>query len=287
MQNLESLRSFGGFMKDLLEIIYLNIYISSISVLFIAIVIIILLRINLVKRKSSKINDLIFLNSQTKFNKTIADIYFFENMMYKSKLDNLNGDKVLKKMIDYFIVNLSDFKSKLNLVYENQAKWSYYNSKYDEIKKSESIFSKRGLKKIENRILRQKKLIIPKNELTAKYRADYVSPKGKVHRWWDWEYSFDDVKLTMRDAENEIEYRKSKERFKKVQRSKISDSVRFKVFQRDNYRCKICGRSPESNSEVTLHVDHIFPVSKGGSSDFSNLQTLCSSCNMGKKAKLM
>lgn len=118
-------------MKDLLEIIYLNIYISSISVLFIAIVIIILLRINLVKRKSSKINDLIFLNSQTKFNKTIADIYFFENMMYKSKLDNLNGDKVLKKMIDYFIVNLSDFKSKLNLVYENQAKWSYYNSKYD------------------------------------------------------------------------------------------------------------------------------------------------------------
>lgn len=131
MQNLESLRSFGGFMKDLLEIIYLNIYISSISVLFIAIVIIILLRINLVKRKSSKINDLIFLNSQTKFNKTIADIYFFENMMYKSKLDNLNGDKVLKKMIDYFIVNLSDFKSKLNLVYENQAKWSYYNSKYD------------------------------------------------------------------------------------------------------------------------------------------------------------
>lgn len=274
-------------MMDSLESIYQNAFIISLVVLFSTISIIFLLRVNYVNRKSNKITKILILNSQTKFNKYISDIFYLENMKYKSKLDNLDGDKVLKKMIDFFIANLSDIKNKMELIYENQAKWSYYNSKYDEIKNSESIFSSRGLKKIENRILKNNKFVIPKTELKAKYRADYVSPKGQVHRWWDWEYNFDDVKLTLKDAENEIEYRKSKERFKKVQRSKITDSVRFKVFQRDNYRCKICGRSPESNSNVTLHVDHIIPVSKGGASDFSNLQTLCSSCNMGKKAKLM
>jgi 5-methylcytosine-specific restriction endonuclease McrA len=34
---------------------------------------------------------------------------------------------------------------------------------------------------------------------------------------------------------------------------------------------------------VTLHIDHIVPVSKGGASEMDNLQTLCFDCNEGKK----
>lgn len=33
---------------------------------------------------------------------------------------------------------------------------------------------------------------------------------------------------------------------------------------------------------VKLHVDHIVPVSRGGKTVMSNLQTLCEDCNCGK-----
>ncbi len=36
---------------------------------------------------------------------------------------------------------------------------------------------------------------------------------------------------------------------------------------------------------VKLHVDHIKPVSRGGKSVMSNLQTLCEDCNCGKGNK--
>lgn len=62
----------------------------------------------------------------------------------------------------------------------------------------------------------------------------------------------------------------------------INLRLRFKVFQRDNFKCKLCGASPATNPNVILHVDHIIPYSKGGETVIENLQTLCSNCNLGK-----
>lgn len=54
---------------------------------------------------------------------------------------------------------------------------------------------------------------------------------------------------------------------------------RFQVLQRDNFRCKYCGKNWE---DVTLEVDHIIPKSKGWSDDFDNLITCCRECNIWK-----
>lgn len=62
-------------------------------------------------------------------------------------------------------------------------------------------------------------------------------------------------------------------------RKPISPTLRHEVFKRDDYRCLECGAT---NKEVRLHVDHIKPVSKGGTDELDNLQTLCAECNMGK-----
>lgn len=51
------------------------------------------------------------------------------------------------------------------------------------------------------------------------------------------------------------------------------------VFQLDNYACVVCG----AKDDIT--VDHIIPLSRGGSNDFDNLQTLCRSCNSRKGAR--
>jgi len=58
---------------------------------------------------------------------------------------------------------------------------------------------------------------------------------------------------------------------------------RFKILQRDNFRCKICGRGAP---EVNLHIDHWIPKAKGGPDIYSNLVTLCSECNLSKSATM-
>lgn len=58
--------------------------------------------------------------------------------------------------------------------------------------------------------------------------------------------------------------------------------LRWRVLQRDHFRCCGCGASPALSSCVVLHVDHIIAWSKGGETEIENLQTLCSDCNLGK-----
>jgi len=65
---------------------------------------------------------------------------------------------------------------------------------------------------------------------------------------------------------------------------RISPSIRFEVFQRDNHTCQYCGRTPP---DVKLVIDHLIPVAHGGTDDFNNLVTSCEECNSGKSAKLI
>ena len=56
--------------------------------------------------------------------------------------------------------------------------------------------------------------------------------------------------------------------------------TRFNVFLRDKFMCQYCG----SNSELTF--DHLLPRSKGGKTDWNNVVTACSSCNVQKGGRL-
>lgn len=56
----------------------------------------------------------------------------------------------------------------------------------------------------------------------------------------------------------------------------ISQALRTKVFERDEYRCLSC------STHLDLTADHIKPESKGGATSLENLQTLCRSCNSSK-----
>ena len=64
------------------------------------------------------------------------------------------------------------------------------------------------------------------------------------------------------------------------QRTHIPRGLRHEVFKRDNYTCQECGATKEDGAK--LHIDHIIPVSKGGTDELDNLQTLCDKCNLNK-----
>lgn len=68
-------------------------------------------------------------------------------------------------------------------------------------------------------------------------------------------------------------------------------AVGYSVLQRDKWTCQACGiRTPESlrglSQPNSPEVDHIIPLSRGGSHDESNLQCLCRQCNGSKGARL-
>lgn len=62
-------------------------------------------------------------------------------------------------------------------------------------------------------------------------------------------------------------------------RKSISKKIRFEVFKRDKFTCQYCGKTAP---DVVLEIDHIKPVSKGGSNEILNLVTACMECNRGK-----
>jgi hypothetical protein len=69
-----------------------------------------------------------------------------------------------------------------------------------------------------------------------------------------------------------------------AERKPMSKKLRFEVFKRDSFTCQYCGKTPPL---VVLEVDHIHPVSKGGSCGMDNLISACFDCNRGKAANLL
>jgi len=60
-------------------------------------------------------------------------------------------------------------------------------------------------------------------------------------------------------------------------------TVRFRIFDRDGFRCRYCGRSAREDG-VKLHLDHVTPRSMNGTDVDGNLVTACQDCNLGKGA---
>lgn len=72
-----------------------------------------------------------------------------------------------------------------------------------------------------------------------------------------------------------------------VERKKMTANLKKFILERDDYTCQVCGASLHNDFNLKLEVDHIVPISKGGKTDPSNLQTLCRKCNRSKGAKPM
>ena len=67
----------------------------------------------------------------------------------------------------------------------------------------------------------------------------------------------------------------------RVEEAKISNKVKYLIIKKDYDRCCRCGTKRD------LTVVHIFPISKGGKTTYSNLQTLCVKCAKRKGNRII
>lgn len=105
-----------------------------------------------------------------------------------------------------------------------------------------------------------------------------------------WYNAIDALINYIRENGDTVKFSKAREEVKKtrpVKHRQVPKSLRYDILKRDGFRCQGCGKSPASQPGVVLHVDHIIPLSKGGTNDPDNLVTLCGDCNIGKAAKLI
>lgn len=70
--------------------------------------------------------------------------------------------------------------------------------------------------------------------------------------------------------------------YRLLDQNPVPDSIRYRLLKEAKGKCALCGAS---SKDTMLDIDHILPVSKGGKSDYENLQVLCAKCNRSKRNK--
>jgi 5-methylcytosine-specific restriction endonuclease McrA len=111
-----------------------------------------------------------------------------------------------------------------------------------------------------------------------------VNPQSKTLT----KYCSKECKKTLTEQVKKEEKARTSQTRRARKKSVISEPIwRKKVFERDNYKCYICGCKVYLHKQLTFAkdkatLDHIIPLSKGGSHTYGNIKTACGLCNSYK-----
>jgi len=268
----------------------LPIIIISISlfiiVFFVLILIVVLDTINKSKvlKTSKKIQELIELNKLFLFYSMSKVMIYPYNCPSKKAFDTFRHN-------DFFLILLSDNRDSFNYLLQriehNRTEYEAYKVRYSSIRSyaTEDLCTSIGLSlekylQYENDLFKKMLLPTPTLDVAFTLRISYTSPKGRNSYVKDYLYYYSNIKALI-DLPAKVEVHKM---HIMRERALMTDSLRYDILERDNYRCQICGATAADG--IKLHIDHIIPVSKGGKTIYSNLRTLCDRCNLGKSDKL-
>ena len=131
------------------------------------------------------------------------------------------------------------------------------------------------------------------NYAELKIPPSTVGPKAYIIRWGSWRKALQafidrvnqDTSVGLQQVQTCDVPSDSDVKIKRTTRD-IPLGLRYTVLVRDRFRCVICGRSPATNLNVNLHVDHIKAWANGGETVLENLRSLCSDCNLGKGCRV-
>lgn len=197
----------------------------------------------------------------------------------KAQLDRFDYEKHAKDYISDRKEFILTFMKEVDI---NRKTWNEYSEQVKRLpmymtkEESESIGVPYDFCKIKEKELFKDNILKINLKPELIIAKSYISPQGRSNYNSHISYTYEEVTVLYRDVLN-LEKKKETVQY---QRSLMTPKLRFDVMRRDGFRCKYCGRSEADG--VKLHIDHIKPVSKGGKTEMSNLQTLCDECNLGK-----
>lgn len=237
---------------------------------------------NEILKVSEKTQKLVELNEYYNFKKILKRKHSISEREYSRKsLERVMAFSIIK----YHIENDIDFlRTDIENAIHNISLLEDYNKDVEKLGNYESSNrSKYSLKKfnrIENRVF--KSLVYKKEDflITLNLEVYYQSNKGNVNESKYSKFTFEDLSIMYNDWVNGNKFKETIKQERKI----MNDDIRYNVLKRDNYTCQICGVTVKDGAK--LHVDHLIPVSKGGKTVMSNLQTLCDRCNIGKSNKI-
>jgi hypothetical protein len=139
--------------------------------------------------------------------------------------------------------------------------------------------------RIERRLFHKEMLTAPTPVATVAAVVTYTSPQGRNSYRRDLAWGFVELRAGLDEARRQRAAKSTSEYLRRRERSLLTPKLRTDILRRDGSRCRICGASADTGA--ALHVDHIVPISRGGRTEPSNLQTLCQSCNLGKSNRFV
>lgn len=230
------------------------------------------------------------LNERTQYYANIADGGELMYTMYVNSKAKFDRTEPIASLYEYISLHSDEINSLLDQVSENRKAYREYNAAFEALSSSITYVECENLQinygrfqEIEQKLVSMEKLdMIMSLEITCK--VAYTSPKGQNHYEKDCTYLESEIRTAIKNVDARAEFMQSEAWRRKNERSKVTPSLRYDVMRRDGFRCCLCGRT--ASDGIELEVDHIVPISKGGSTIGSNLQTLCRDCNRGKSAKV-
>lgn len=124
--------------------------------------------------------------------------------------------------------------------------------------------------------------VIGKVKKYQKENKDKVSMWGEKHRRMNVEKEKIRHKKYDDAHPDQLRMRWSNHRAKKNAGGKVYANEWRDLLQKYGNKCLKCGRS-----DVTIEMDHVIPIAKGGLNVIENIQPLCRSCNAKKHTKII
>ena len=235
-----------------------------------------------VKKHSIALRELKIINSKQNFlvvpnldvKNSYDNEYYFENI---SCLDYLTYQLTIMQKEIASAANASLDNEFLYKVYIKEVEEKCTPNRYD----VKTTTNKKLLQKIEDKFL-QKEMLKPITKFTMKVTLYRTDLHGYKYDSKSEEFSIDQIRndiFRLKDRTNSGFYKNKDiwDSLCRVERGKVTNKLRFLVYERDGYRCCKCHKKAHD-----LEIDHIIPISKGGKSTYDNLQTLCHRCNVEK-----
>lgn len=242
----------------------------------------------IVLEHSQRIKALLDLNETIHY-RSVKSHYPLEiSCQTKRQFDLLDFDEYLISEISQHEIH---YRSILESVSFNHDEYWRYVNEVQEIASTATEeycqsfgFSLTKFQKYEERLFKRKQLRKPQLNVVMICKATYTSPQSRNHYSKSTRYEYYNLKSFLDEVMERKAEQETRQYHIKRERSKMTNSLRYDILERDGFRCQICGSTAQDG--VKLHIDHIIPVSKGGETIPSNLRTLCDRCNLGKSDKM-